>query len=591
MESFLSEPPRNGRGQYLMADEDGTVKPRTRATTFAEAASDKTGLVNWKLRTIVAGLVQRPDLYRMAAATHPDDRDALRKLADEAFQAGAGEAKANEGTARHEAFRLVALGQLTLGQLAARDAGLAADAAAYFRELARHGLTEDPRLMERTVFHRAYNVGGTLDRIVRYRPCTQCGRELRVLDIKTGRDLSYGEHEYAVQQWLYAAADAMFEPGSAERFEPMPEVCQHEAIIMHVPVGQGQAYAERIDISMGAWGARLCNEVRAWRSFKALRSPLQVGPPSQVQQVFDAILEPFPPMATVDAHATLIPGTDAYADPFAGIPTDDEEPFAGGEHPVASPMTIAPFADSVQPDPGEVYEPTAAHSTLIPGTDAYEPAMPETSTDQTAPTSWSDTAPDPDGKPATGPRVLLSKEDPEVERQAGLLLSSVPKSKGKTIMQMIARSLDPGIKQAQWAINIAKDIVRHPAWPDRALELIETYVPAKNQDEARRSVLPPEGVAAQEAIDGDVPLADRQNALADRHAARIGAAVDRRDQAANPFDDAQPVRGEQYYLTKVSLAESKRELAALWQDASDHGAEWTAKLNAAGMARMNQLNA
>lgn len=556
VESFLSEPPRNGRGQYLMADDDGTVRPRTRATTFAETASDKTGLVKWKLRTIVAGMVARPDLFALAASTHPGDRDALNRIADDAFQAGAGDAQANMGTAMHEAARLVACGQLAIDAVAEV---IRADVIAYFRELARHGITEHTEWMERSVLCRTYNTGGTLDRIYSWLPCPHCGRSLYIGDVKTGRDLSYGEHEFAVQLSEYANADRMFAPGSAEQSEPMPEVCRCTAIILHVPHGQGQAYAETIDIAMGWWAARLCAEVRSWRGYKSLRAPLLAGPQHQAA----------PPMDAMQGF----PNADALA---AAVAEQHAEPQTAPD----------PFAGMPQPDPEEVYNYESG-----PGPDvvAGEPQPPA-------------------GQPVQQTKAA-AKDDAETVSQAELLLSAVPKSKGKTIMQQIARDLDPSIKQAQWAINIAKDIVRHPAWSDRSAELIERYVPEKYRSVAQdaspaqqtvnKAAEVPPIPAHQTEAEHDLPaqpsLAERQNTHADAQAERIQRAVDAVavQTAPNPFAEppAEPVRGEQYYLTKIELAETKRDLAALWQDASDHGVEWTAKLNAAGLARMQTINA
>jgi hypothetical protein len=223
-------------------------------------------------------------------------------------------------------------------------------------------------------------------------------------------------------------------------------------------------------------------------------------------------------------------------------------------------------------------------------------------------------------------------------------------------MQAIARSLDDKIKLTQWAINIAKDIVRHPDWPERSADLIEQHVPKKyrtagtpaaqitdapklsQDDDHDPNPWPLPGEPEQPAASAQIAanLTERQNAHADAQLERIDRNLTDRVQAIaeneqppaiyragptveipvpgmtqpeldaisppiNPFAPApepeppaapaEPVRDETYYLNLVRSANSKRQLADLWQDASDHGCEWTPALNLAGVQRMQELAA
>ena len=260
VEAWMAEPPRNGRGQYLMADESGKVTGRTRVTTFANAISNTTLLDRWKTRMSLRGIAIRPDLYSMRLAAG-DKKDQLKRVAEQALEAAGGSEGANKGTGLHGICAAVAAGKLRMEQL---PPDLYADVAAYFRELARQGISERVDLMERSVYNATYDLGGTLDRIYTWWPCPICSRTEYIGDLKSAKNLDWSEHDIAVQCACYANADRMMLPGSSEQWDPMPDVCTHSAIILHVPSGTGRAFAERIDIQAGWWAARICAESRAW---------------------------------------------------------------------------------------------------------------------------------------------------------------------------------------------------------------------------------------------------------------------------------------------------------------------------------------
>lgn len=256
------EPRRDRYGRYLLPDPaTGRDRAWTRTTTLAKSASDSFALTNWQLRMAVKGLASRQDLYLLAAATHVDDRETLNKIATDAKEAAASSAGANAGTALH-AFTE----RIDIGEQVEVPPPWDADLAAYRAAVANAGVEVLPEYVERVIVNRTYGVAGTFDRIARV------GGRLVIADLKTGRDLSYGWQEIAVQLAIYATADAVFDTATG-RYEPMPEVDQHRGLVIHLPVGQGRCSLQWVDLDAGRGGADLCAAVRSWRARRDLATP------------------------------------------------------------------------------------------------------------------------------------------------------------------------------------------------------------------------------------------------------------------------------------------------------------------------------
>jgi len=270
---------RDRYGRYLLPHpESGRELSWTRATTFAKTISDTYTLNLWGRRMSVKGLTMREDLYALAAATSLDDRDTLNKICEDAAEHAGAKSAAALGTALH-------------GFTESHDRGLPVsvpakwrpDLAAYVKGLDDAGIEVVPGMIERIVIVKKYAVAGTFDRI--YRITKRCVVELPGMkpftlepgtlvmgDLKTGRDLSYGWGEIAVQLWLYANADAIWNRETGE-YEPMPEIDKRAAIVVHLPVGQHQATLFDINLTVAAEAAELCERVRAWRKTKGLATP------------------------------------------------------------------------------------------------------------------------------------------------------------------------------------------------------------------------------------------------------------------------------------------------------------------------------
>ena len=270
---------RDRYGRYLLPHpESGRELSWTRATTFAKTISDTYTLNLWGRRMSVKGITMREDLYALAAATSLDDRETLNKICEDAAEHAGAKSAAALGTALH-------------GFTESHDRGLPVnvpakwrpDLAAYVQALDEHAIEVVPGMIERIVIVKKYAVAGTFDRI--YRITRRCVVELPGMkpftlepgtlvmgDLKTGRDLSYGWGEIAVQLWLYANADAIWNRETGE-YEPMPEIDKRAAIVAHLPVGQHQCTLFDINLTVAAEAAELCERVRAWRKVRGLATP------------------------------------------------------------------------------------------------------------------------------------------------------------------------------------------------------------------------------------------------------------------------------------------------------------------------------
>lgn len=262
------EPKRDRWGRYLLPDpgQPGATStlPWTRATTFAKSISDTFGLAKWQTRMAVKGVTMRPDLYALAASAPIDDKTTLDRVAEAAKEAAGTTAGANQGTALHTFTE-----RIDRGETVQVPPPWDADVAAYVDALDQAKLAVDAALIERIVVLKQFHVAGTFDRLVR----AADGR-LLIGDLKTGKDLSYGWLEIAIQLALYARADAVWN-GITEQYEPMPAVDLETAVVMHLPVGKGTCTLYSVDIAAGWELAQLCAAVRTARTRKDLAVQLK----------------------------------------------------------------------------------------------------------------------------------------------------------------------------------------------------------------------------------------------------------------------------------------------------------------------------
>jgi hypothetical protein len=299
---------RDRWGRYLLPPlRGGKDKGWTRATTFAKSISDTYVLSQWGARMAIKGLASRPDLYALTASTPVDDRDKLNGIVETCKEVAGAKVSASLGTALHSFTEAADRGEKVPS--GPWDPELKA-----YRELvSAAGLLFYPELIERIVVVERYGVAGTFDRIARLtRPMSVrlpggVGTLLPagawvVVDLKTGRDLTYGMNEIAIQLAMYANADAMWDARTGE-YEPIPEVDRGVALVIHLPVGEGKAELIAVDIEQGWEAAKLCASVRDWRKVRKLSTVVAVSEPGSARP---ATWEERIKVATSKAELSLI---------------------------------------------------------------------------------------------------------------------------------------------------------------------------------------------------------------------------------------------------------------------------------------------
>jgi len=285
---------RDRYGRYLLPDYTKTnaKKPKafTRATTFAKSISDTYTLSQWAQRMAIKGVTMRPDLYAAVAATDIDDRDALNGFAETAKEVAGAKNAANLGTALH-AFTE----QHDRGEAPNVPPPWDRDLQAYSALIDANHFEIVPEYIERIVIETTFEIAGTFDRIVRVTEDTDVVMpdgtmlkllegELVVLDLKTGRDLSYGWNEIAIQLALYANSKYIYNR-PLDRLDELPAIRTDVAFVVHLPVGKAKATLHALDITEGWKAAALCKMVRDWRKVRKLAVPLAVAEVDEVEGV------------------------------------------------------------------------------------------------------------------------------------------------------------------------------------------------------------------------------------------------------------------------------------------------------------------
>jgi hypothetical protein len=258
---------RDRYGRYLLPHPStGIDTAWTRVTTLARTLADEYGLNQWAKRNVAKGMSLRPDLIAGAAAADPEeDKSTLEHIVKQAEDAAGAKKGANFGTAFHQAAQRVDRGESLKAMTL--PAPIDADVAAYVAKLRECGLRIIPDYMERIVIIPELEVAGTLDRITHQMPGVTKSAPLSVLDLKSGKDLSYSWLEIAIQQALYAHASHMWDKPN-QRWIPMPAVDQHRALIAHSPIGKGRTDIYGVDLIKGWAFAQLAAQVRLARKQK-----------------------------------------------------------------------------------------------------------------------------------------------------------------------------------------------------------------------------------------------------------------------------------------------------------------------------------
>lgn len=227
--------PRDRWGRPLITV-PGEAKPvpYTRISSFGSVLENQFGLNKWKMRTMLKGALDRPDLRARAESKIDDDRF-LDDIVEQLIEHGGGSRAANLGTAIHEVISQVNLGNLAPGDV---PTDFRPHVTAWQGALNAHGFTVVPELVECHLVNDEFRAAGSGDVFLR-RPD---GR-LVACDIKTGKKIDPRPIAYMVQLYLYASAQRYDIVGKSRA--PLGEVDTTVAYIAHIPAqGQGCTFYE-----------------------------------------------------------------------------------------------------------------------------------------------------------------------------------------------------------------------------------------------------------------------------------------------------------------------------------------------------------
>ena len=221
--------PNTQWGKYILPHpETGEQGKFTRTTTGVHTLDNTTGLDKWKLRNVVLGIKQNPDLLENVDLLG-EPRDVSKDLdtvADEAQTIAGAKDAAEKGTAIHAWIEAVETGFRHIDDVPAMFRPFAD---AYFSALSDAGITILPDLVERIVWNKSLGWVGTFDNVWELADGTRV-----IGDKKTSKDLRYSYASFAAQMACYADADAMLKVDGSG-WEAPPAVGNVFGIIAHIP--------------------------------------------------------------------------------------------------------------------------------------------------------------------------------------------------------------------------------------------------------------------------------------------------------------------------------------------------------------------
>lgn len=300
--------PRDGRGSPVVVPEHGGYPiTLTRTTTFIDAVEDKTGLTNWKVRSVAEYLSRDPEFaeqMRVALAAQEYMSQAWKRVADEYCEKAMDKSGANEkrekGTQLHYLTELVDQNLPLPDGLTDEDI---ADMGAYMMAT----LDFDIKHIEKFVVCSELGVGGTPDRVSLYSGPGPNGLifedALLITDLKTGT-LDYGTAKMAAQLSIYSRAKvydhtrfpvmplmhkttgkplkdddgkkalaawkkiAVDPAEAALAYTPLGPIRQDWGVVFNMRPGSGLCEPYWVDLSIGWEQANLAQTVRTARKVK-----------------------------------------------------------------------------------------------------------------------------------------------------------------------------------------------------------------------------------------------------------------------------------------------------------------------------------
>ena len=304
---------RIGKGIPYVVGPDGKRTRYSRSSNGGKILDDESNLTDWKLRTVVSGAAQRPELMAAASVLDPDlNKKELRDIAEKCLVAGKGERRSVIGTAVHAMF----------DHIDREDEWLAPPnylelCMNYIEFKANWGLVVED--IEIHCINDRFRLAGTLDR--RFRTTKTLVAPdgtiipigtILVADLKTGKELEYAAGSYCTQ--LAAYVDSMrYDVVNESRSEFIPQSLPDWALIIHADSAGTRIDAYWVDIESGRKGLALANEVKEWRRRSDLLSAARLPATGSPAASAATMPEPAPRPAERQPEATTEARTEARA--------------------------------------------------------------------------------------------------------------------------------------------------------------------------------------------------------------------------------------------------------------------------------------
>ena len=300
---------RIGKGIPYVLDPNGKRVRYSRSSNGGKILDDESNLTDWKLRTVVSGAAQRPELMAAASVLDPDlNKKQLRDIAEKCLVAGKGERRSVIGTAVHAMF----------DHIDRQDEWLAPPnyielCMNYIEFKANWGLEVED--IEIHCINDRFRLAGTLDRRFRTTKALLAPDgtiipigSVLVADLKTGKELEYAAGSYCTQ--LAAYVDSLrYDVVTDERYVFDPPSVADWALIIHADSAGTRIDAYWVDIESGRKGLTLASEVKDWRRRDDLLSAARL-PSTEPEAPSAATMAPEPvrpverqPEASTEARA------------------------------------------------------------------------------------------------------------------------------------------------------------------------------------------------------------------------------------------------------------------------------------------------
>ena len=212
-------------------------QPYVRVSSFGTVLENQFGLNKWKMRTMLRGALDRPDLRARAESKLDDDRF-LDDIVEQLIEHGGGSRAANMGTAIHEVLSQVNLGTLTT---ATAPADFRLHVETWGNALKAYGFTVVPDLVETHLVNDEFRAAGSGDAFL------QRDGRLYACDIKTGKTISPRPLAYMVQLYLYATSQR-YDVVTGER-TPLGNIDTEVAYIAHIPAAEASCTFYEVDLT------------------------------------------------------------------------------------------------------------------------------------------------------------------------------------------------------------------------------------------------------------------------------------------------------------------------------------------------------